>query len=225
MSQIKKNTKKEGENLSLPVYNIKGEEISKVFLSKKIANFKINNKLIAQTIRVYLSNKRQGNASTKDRGEVSGSTRKIYRQKGTGRARHGSIKAPIFVGGGVVGGPKPRDYSLKINKKQKRQALLGAFSFHFKNNNIFVLSDELFSLKEIKTKIVYDLLKKLKIENKKILFVLPQKKTNFYFASRNISNTSFINSQSINSYDILRNQKIVFFESSFEEIKKNFLEN
>lgn len=220
---IKEN--KEKDNLSLPVYDFSGKEISNLSLPKEIFKFKVNDKLLAQAVRVYLANQRQGTASTKDRGEVAGSTRKIYRQKGTGRARHGSIKAPIFVGGGIVGGPKPKDYSLKINKKQKKQALFGSLSFQFKNNNIFILSDKLLKLDNLKTKKVFDLLKKLQINSKKILFVFSDFKNSFYLALRNIPKISFIDSKSINFYEVLKNQKIIFFESSINEIKKKFIKN
>lgn len=211
------------DNLLLPVYNLEGEEISSLSLPKEIFKFKVNDKLLSQAVRVYLANQRQGTASTKDRGEVSGSTRKIYRQKGTGRARHGSIKAPIFVGGGIVGGPKPRDYSLKINKKQKKQALFGSLSLQFRNNNILIFSDKVLKSDNLKTKLAFYLLKKLKIDNKKVLFVFPDIKNNFYLSLRNIPKVSFVNSKSINFYEVLRNQKIVFFESSLEEIKKIFV--
>ena len=120
--QKKKVKKTVKAGLTIPVYGLDGKEKGAAELPKEIFTVEASPKLLAQYVRVYLVNRRQGTASTKTRGEVSGSTRKIYKQKGTGKARHGDIKAPIFTGGGVVGGPKPQDYSLKLNKKQTKKA-------------------------------------------------------------------------------------------------------
>ena len=210
-------------NLSVPVFNIKGEKIASLNLPKEIFDTKINAPLIAQYIRVYLANQRQGTASTKTRGEVSGSTRKIYRQKGTGRARHGSIKAPIFIGGGIVGGPRPRDYSLRINKKQKLQALFSALTQKNKKNNIIALSDEFTEIKP-KTKIFADFLQKLNLYGKKILLVLPRiESKNIILAARNIANLKMIGATVINPYEILRNNKILITEEAVKVIKKHFI--
>src|SRR3990172_10626024 len=147
MPKIKK-TKKEVRKknvkagLTLPVYGVDGKEKTPADLQKEIFSVEVNPRLLAQYVRVYLANQRQGNASTKTRGEVTGSTRKIYRQKGTGNARHGSIKAPIFVGGGITFGPKPRDYSLKMNKKQKTLALFSSLTVKANDKEIFALQDE-----------------------------------------------------------------------------------
>lgn len=224
LSKTKKETVKieKKDNLSLPVYDFKAKEIDSLSLPKEIFKFKINEKLLAQSVRVYLANQRQGTVSTKDRGEVAGSTRKIYRQKGTGRARHGSIKAPIFVGGGIVGGPKPRDYSLKINKKQKKQAIFASLSLQLKNKNIIIFSDKILSI-EPKTKKIFELLKNFNLNDKKVLFVLPKIEKKFILAARNIKKVDFIDAKSINAYKILSYQKLIFFESSIEEIKKNFI--
>ncbi len=223
-AKIKKETVKveKNDDLSLPVYDINVKEVNNLFLPKEIFKFTLNDKLLAQSIRVYLSNQRQGTVSTKDRGEVTGSTRKIYRQKGTGKARHGSIKAPIFVGGGVVGGPKPKDYSLKINKKQKKQAIFSSLSLQLKNKNIIIFSDKILST-ELKTKKIFELLKKLNLNNKKVLFVLPKIEKKFILAARNIKKVDFIDAKSINAYKILSCQKVILFESSIEEIKKKFI--
>lgn len=216
MPRIKKN------NLSLAVFNIKGEQQDNLSLPKEIFDVKVNPRLIAQYIRVYLANQRQGTASTKTRGEVTGSTRKIYRQKGTGRARHGDIKAPIFVGGGIVHGPKPRDYSLKINKKQKLQALYSALTQKNKENNIIALSDEFIKIKP-KTKIFAEFLQKLNLHKQKILLVLPKTgKNNLTLAVRNIPNLRIIGATVINPYEILRNQKILMTEEALATIKKHF---
>src|SRR3989338_4919632 len=135
----KTETKKSSAGLTIPVYDLNGKEKGTVELAKEIFAVEASPKLLAQYVRVYLANRRQGTASTKTRGEITGSTRKIYKQKGTGRDRHGDIKAPIFVGGGTVGGPKPRDYSLKFNKKQTKKALFYSLSLKFKEQGIFGL--------------------------------------------------------------------------------------
>ena len=182
-----------------------------------IKKIKINKNLLAQYVYVYLNNQRKGTVSTKTRGEVVGSTKKIYRQKGTGRARHGSIKAPIFVGGGVVGGPKPKDFSKKLNKKQKRKALIYALTLASKEDNIMT-SDKLFKVKS-KTKIAFEQLKKEGIEAGKERVLLVYGKDvgdNFKRAVRNINNLSYKDVNSINAYDLLLKQKIVFERKAFE---------
>ena len=129
-----RNVQKTG--LNIDVFDIKGKNVGSISLPESIFKAKVNPQVVAQAVRVYLANQRQGTSSTKTRGEVQGSTRKIYRQKGTGRARHGSIRAPIFVHGGVAFGPKPRDFSLKIPSKIKQQALFSAFSSKFSADEI-----------------------------------------------------------------------------------------
>src|SRR3989344_5158891 len=182
---------KKSGSLTVPVYEISGKEKGSLSLPKEAFSVDVNKALLAQAVRVYQSNQRQGTASTKTRGEVVGSTRKIYRQKGTGRARHGDIKAPIFVGGGIVGGPKPKDFSLKINKKQKTKAFFSALTLKLKENNIMGIVDEALKIKP-KTKIVADFLEALKFSGKKITFVLPKlEKNNFVLASRNLSKVRF----------------------------------
>lgn len=216
---------KKSIGLTIPVYDIKGKEIDKAELPKEIFNYKINKSLIAQAIRVYQFNQRQGTASTKTRGEVVGSTRKIYRQKGTGRARHGSIKAPIFVGGGVVGGPKPKDYSLTINKKQKRKAIFSALTLMFKNKKIIGLNKKSLEI-DPKTKYIIEFLKTLDLLNKKIIFVLPKiEKNNFILAARNIQRVNIVDVKSLNIFQILNCEKLIFVEDSIEVIKNHFLKN
>ncbi len=207
----------------VPVYNLSGKEEKRVLLSKDIFSVTAHPKLIAQAIRVYLANRRQNTVSTKTRAEVSGSTKKIYRQKGTGRARHGDIKAPIFVGGGVVGGPKPKDQRLSLTKKQKRKALFAALTLKLKENNLFVLSSDVLKITP-KTKIMIKFLETLKFYSQKILFVfLKIERNNFILASRNIPKVSFVEVKSLNAYQILNHDKIVFFEESLSVLQKNFL--
>src|SRR5882724_11511103 len=133
-------SKSDKKTLALDVYGLDGKVAEKVTVPAAIFGEKVNKTLLAQAVRVYLANKRQGNASTKTRGEVDGSTRKIYRQKGTGKARHGSVRAPIFVHGGVVFGPKPRDFSLSLPKKMKRKALFSALSAKLQGKELIVVS-------------------------------------------------------------------------------------
>ncbi|MFH0979637.1 MAG: 50S ribosomal protein L4 [Candidatus Roizmanbacteria bacterium] len=224
-SKIKKVTVKKTDGLTVPVYDINGKEKGNLDLPKEVFSIVVKPQLLAQAVRVYQFNQRQGTASTKTRGEVVGSTRKIYRQKGTGRARHGDIKAPIFVGGGVVGGPKPKDYSLNINKKQKRKAFFGALTLKLKEKNILGIADSALKI-EPKTKLVANFLKTLKLTGKKITFVLSKmEKKNFALATGNLSRVNLIDCQSLNTYQILSSTKLIFFESSLEVFRKHFLKN
>lgn len=223
--EVKKSTKGSSP-FEIPVYNLKGEEEKKVALPKEIFSVEVNPKLLAQYVRVYLANQRQGTASTKTRGEVAGSTRKIYRQKGTGKARHGDKKAPIFVGGGVVGGPKPRDYHLLLTKKQKRKALFGSLTLQLKENNILGLSAD--SLKTTpKTKIIIKFLQMLKITpSQKIMFVFPRlEKNNLLLAARNIPGISFVDAFSLNAYQVLQQERIIILEDALSVLQKHFLKN
>lgn len=224
--QAKKSAeKKNPSGLTIKIYDAQGSEKKTLEISKEIFSQKENPELLAQYVRVYLANQRQGTASTKTRGEVTGSTRKIYRQKGTGRARHGSIKAPIFVGGGIVGGPKPRDYSLKLNKKQKRKALFLALSLKQKEHAIYAAEKDLIAI-EPKTKLVAHFLSKIGSEFKKVLFVLPKmEKNNFIFAARNIPGVWIIDTHSINPYLLLQAEKIIFIDNALSVLEKHFLKH
>lgn len=210
-------------DLSLPIYGIDEKEESQINLPKEIFNQKINKKLLAQYVRVYLTNQKPIGGSTKTRGEVAGSTRKIYRQKGTGRARHGDIKAPIFVGGGIAHGPKPRFLTLKLNKKQKKMALFLALSLKFKENKIIVLSDKVLET-ESKTKTLVKLLKNFVDEKKpSFLLVLPSgTNDNILKAARNISYLDIVNVANLNPYLILKYKKILFLPKTIDELNKIF---
>ncbi len=208
--------------LIMKVLDLKGKEIKEVPLKKEIFASPVNERLIAQYVRVYLANQRQGTASTKMRGEVVGSTRKIYRQKGTGKARHGDIRAPIFVGGGVTFGPKPRDYSLKMNKKQQRKALFDSLTLKCKNNQIEGLEDGFLKI-EPKTKVLYLFLKQTNNNKRKTLLVLPKiEKNNLILASRNIPNLAIVAADSINAYNVLNSEKIFFVEKALELFVNHF---
>lgn len=188
---------------------------------KEIFGAKVNGQLLAQAVRVHLANARQGTLSTKTRGEVEGSNRKIYAQKGTGRARHGSIKAPIFVGGGIVFGPKPRDFSLKLPQKMKLQALISGLSDKFNQKRLFLL-DDLKNFKA-KTKEMMVLLAKLNLEMKKgklsfpALLVCDQKNQELILASRNISNLDLTPPKLLNAYQILTHKNIIFTKDALGE--------
>lgn len=217
------NTEKKKTGLTTEVIDVNGKSAGEIELPKEIFLAKINEKLLAQAVRVYLTNQRQGTSSTKTRGEVAGSTRKIYRQKGTGRARHGSIKAPIFVGGGIVFGPKPRDLSLGLPKKMKIGALFAALSSKFKSKDILVASG-LANLKA-KTSGVIKMLKNLKLEmtNSKLLvktlLVHTGNEDKLLLACRNIQNLTLAPVNLLNPYLILTNQKILFAEEAIEKLK------
>lgn len=206
------------------VYDIKGKVVSSINLPKDIFAAKINPNLMAQAVRVYLANQRQGTSSTKTRGEVKGSTRKIYRQKHTGRARHGGIRAPIFVGGGIVFGPKPRSYKLDFPKKMRRGALFSALTSKLKDKAIGVIA----GLEKVapKTKEFLPVFQKLLDEKKspkmKLLLVIPDKMKN---VSRGVKNIDFIDVFSpelLNTYQVLNHQKIVFAHEAISILEKTY---
>ncbi len=222
VKQTGQKTKKKA-GLEIDVYNLKGEKSGKVKLNKEIFDVEASPRLLAQYVRVYLANQRAGTASTKTRGEVRGSTRKIYPQKGTGRARHGDIKAPIFVGGGVVFGPKPRDFSLKINKKQRRKALFYSLTLKAREGAVAALEDRF--LKEMKkTKQFAEFLKIIGVNGERVLVVMPaQEKYYLQRAVRNIPKVEPADAESLNPYIVLRAKRIFFVKKSFEILEKVFL--
>lgn len=215
----------ESASLQISVYDLSGKEVKQIDLSKDLFDTKINKQLLAQYMRVYLANQRQGTASTKHRSEVVGSTKKIYRQKGTGNARHGSRKAPIFVGGGVQAGPKPRDYSLSMNKKQKRQALLASLSLKAQEGAITGLANEAVDMK-IKTKDFATFISKSGHDNVKTLVVLSEvKKNGLVMSARNIENITIAQATTINPYMLLNSKKIIFVEDALTKLEDHFLKN
>lgn len=234
MVRVKKNNKtkevlkkrpkeKVGPNLS--IYSLNGKEKRSIALPKEIFEIEASQKLLAQYMHVYLNNQRQGTATVKTRGQVKGSTRKIYRQKGTGKARHGDIKAPIFVGGGVVGGPSRKDYFLKLNKKQKKQALFLSLSLKYKQGDIIGLENEVLNI-EPKTKIILSFLNSLEINKKSILLVLPKlENDNLVLAARNLPNVALCSFNSINPYLVLKNEKVIFLDVSLANLNKLFNKN
>lgn len=208
-------------SINADVLDLKGKVVEKMSLPKEIFGAKINDKLMAQAVRVYLANQRSGTASTKTRGEVKGSSRKIYRQKGTGRARHGSVRAPIFVKGGIVFGPKPRDYSLDFPKKMKRAALFSALSARLKAGEIKVLKG--LAKIEPKTKEVSGVLKSLSFKKgKKVLLITPKETQNVWRASRNIEGVNLILANQLNTYETLKYGVLLFMQESIKVLEDQF---
>lgn len=222
---IAKNSPKESKNaaVSVDVYGVDGKVSGKVSLPGAIFGETVNKTLIAQAVRVYLANQRQGNASTKSRGEVDGSTRKIYRQKGTGRARHGGVRAPIFVKGGIAHGPKPRDFGLSMPKKMKRKALFSALSAKAQDSQVMVLSG--IEKLEPKTKVFAEMLKKLGVADKKqkLLFVTTADAAATKRAGRNIPGVSFIAVNQLNTYEVLHTKNLVLLKDAVTEMEKFYL--
>ncbi|MCF6180799.1 50S ribosomal protein L4 [Lutibacter sp.] len=206
--------------MKVAVLDIQGKDTGrKVELSDTVYNIEPNNHAVYLDVKQYLANKRQGTHKAKERADISGSTRKIKKQKGTGTARAGSIKSPIFRGGGRVFGPRPRDYSFKLNKNLKRLARRSALSIQAKENNILVVED--FSFEAPKTKNITSVLKALGVENKKSLFVLAEPNNNVYLSSRNLKSVKIVMNTGLSTYELLNANKIIFSESSLEGIESN----
>ncbi len=205
--------------LSVPLFDSKGLKAGVVSLPEDVFGVKINKPLMAQAVRVYLANQRQGTHSTKTRGEVNLSTRKIYKQKGTGRARHGAASAPIFVKGGVAFGPKPRDYSLKLPQKMKKAALYSALSQKVKDGDVIVVSG--LSKIEPKTKFMDVLVKKISNGRKSLLVTSsdPKDLESVYRAGRNLKNLEMSQARLLNTYEVLKYKNVIFMKESLEAIK------
>jgi large subunit ribosomal protein L4 len=204
--------------MEVAVIKTTGEQTSrKVNLSDAIFAIEPNDHAIYLDVKSILANQRQGTHKSKQRNEISGSTRKIKRQKGTGGARAGSIKNPQFRGGGRIFGPVPRDYSIKINKKIKDLARKSALTYKARENAIAVLED--FSFAEPKTKNYLNLLSALAAADKKTLLVLPEANKNIILSGRNIKNTKITTADQINTYDVLNADKLIFLESSVAKVE------
>jgi large subunit ribosomal protein L4 len=207
--------------MELTVYKINGETTDrKVVLKDEIFAFEPNDHAIYLDVKQIMANKRQGTHKSKERGEIAGSTRKIKRQKGTGTARAGSIKSPVFRGGGRVFGPQPRDYSFKLNKKVKRIARKSALTYKAEGQSIVVVED--FNFDAPRTKDFVGMLKAFQLDNQKVLLVTPETKSNVYLSARNIQKVKYLNANSINTYDILNANKIILVESALEKIESMF---
>ncbi|MBN1116227.1 MAG: 50S ribosomal protein L4 [Bacteroidales bacterium] len=205
--------------MELAVLNTAGKDTGKkVTLDEKIFGVEPNDHAIYLDVKQYLANQRQGTHKSKERGEVAGSTRKIKRQKGTGTARAGSVKSPVFRGGGRAFGPRPRNYGFKLNKKVKQLARLSALSYKAKEQAIMIVED--FSLEAPKTKDFINVLNNLNISDKKSLMVLNDQNKNLYLSSRNLKTSKVVKLSELNTYDILNCANLVFIESSLESLQK-----
>jgi large subunit ribosomal protein L4 len=206
--------------MEVKVLDFNGKDTGrKVQLSDAVFAIEPNNHAVYLDVKQYLANQRQGTHKAKERAEVAGSTRKIKKQKGTGTARAGSAKNPLFKGGGTVFGPRPRSYSFKLNKNLKRLARKSAFSIKAKEANIIVLED--FNFETPNTKNFINVLKALELENKKSLFVLGDVNKNVYLSSRNLKVSSVVSSLELSTYAILNANNLVLLESSLEIIEEN----
>ena len=205
--------------MNVAVVKNNGEDTGrKVSLSKDIFSIEPNDHAIYLDVKQYLANQRQGTHKSKERADIVGSTRKIKKQKGTGTARAGSIKSPIFRGGGRVFGPQPRNYSFKLNKKVKALARKSALTYKAKDKAIAILED--FTFEAPKTKDYLAMLTNLSLNDKKTLLVLPASDKNIVLSSRNIQNSKIVTADQINTYDVLNADSLVFVESSVEKIEK-----
>ena len=204
--------------MEIAVLKNSGEDTGrKVSLSDDIFAIEPNDHAIYLDVKQYLANQRQGTHKSKERAEISGSTRKIKKQKGTGTARAGSIKSPIIRGGGRVFGPKPRNYGFKLNKKLKALARKSALAYKAKDKNLMILED--FSFETPKTKDFANVLRSLSISDKKTLFVVSKEEKNVVISARNLQNTKVITADTLSTYDVLNADSLLISESSVEKIE------
>ncbi len=204
--------------MEFKVLNKQGAETGRtVTLSTDIFGVEPNDHAIYLDVKQFMANQRQGTHKTKDRAEISRSTRKIFRQKGTGGARHGSLKSGIFVGGAIIHGPRPRDYSFKLNKKLKRLARVSALSYKAKDNQIVVIED--FNMSNPKTSEFVGLLKALNISGRS-LFVTPDTDKNVYLSGRNIEGNTVMRAADLNTYEVLKASSLILTESSISKIEE-----
>ena len=205
--------------MKVAVHNIKGKETTKkVDLKKNIFGIEPNDHAIYLDVKQYLANQRTGTSKTKERGEITGSRRKIRKQKGSGMARVGDIKNPIFRGGGRTFGPKPRDYDSKLNKKVKRLARKSALTYKAKDNNIIVLED--FTFDTPKTKDYSNILNNLEQANSKTLMVLPEANANIVLSSNNLKKAKVVRASNLCTYDIMNANTLLILEGSVKEIEE-----
>ena len=205
--------------MEVSVLNIKGENTGrKVTLDESIFGIEPNEHVVYMAVRQYLANQRQGTHKSKERSEISGSTRKLGRQKGGGGARRGDINSPLLVGGARVFGPRPRDYYFKLNKKVKQLARKSALSQKAIENAIIVVED--FSFETPNTKVFVEMLNKLNVCEKKQLFVLPSSNKNVYLSARNLKKTDMVMASNLNTYGIMNSDVLVISEGSLEIISE-----
>ena len=203
--------------MEVSVLNINGQETGrKVTLNESIFGITPNDNVLYLDVKQYLANQRQGTAKSKERSEISGSTRKLGRQKGGGGARRGDINSPLLVGGGRVFGPKPRDYRFKLNKKVKTLARKSALSYKAQESAIIILED--FNLEAPKTKEFVNVVKNLKIDSKKVLLLLPEVNKNVYLSARNLQRSEVMLASTLNAYKVLNADVLVFTEKSLQVV-------
>lgn len=203
--------------MDINVLDIKGQETGrKVTLNENIFGIEPNDHVLYLAVKQYLADQRQGTAKSKERSEHAGSTRKLGRQKGGGGARRGDINSPVLVGGGRVFGPKPRDYSFKLNKKVKTLARKSALAYKAQENSIVVVED--FNLEAPKTKDFVNIAKNLKVDSKKVLLVLPEVEKNVYLSARNLQKAEVMTAAQVNSYKVLNADVVVITENSLKVI-------
>ncbi len=204
--------------MEIAVIKNSGEDTGrKVKLSKAVFGIEPNDHAIYLDVKQFLASQRQGTHKSKERADITGSTRKIKKQKGTGTARAGSIKSPIFRGGGRAFGPRPRDYDFKLNKKLKAVARRSALTYKAKDKSLVILED--FNFESPKTKDFVNVLNSLSLSDKKTLLVLGDQSNNVYLSSRNIPNTKVVTADSLNTYDVLNAESLLLSESSVEKIE------
>jgi large subunit ribosomal protein L4 len=207
--------------MEINVVNVSGQETgAKVQLSDTVFAIEPNDHAIYLDVKQYLANQRQGTHKSKQRNEISGSTRKLHKQKGTGGARAGSIKSPLFNGGGRVFGPQPRDYGFKLNKKLKQLARRSALSYKAQDNSIVVLED--FTFESVKTKSFIKLVADLNLTNEKTLLVLPAANNNIYLSSRNLKKAKVITADQLSTYDVLNAGKLLLTTGSVKTLEEAF---
>jgi large subunit ribosomal protein L4 len=205
--------------MKVKVYDSKGTVTSKsVTLSEGVFGIEPNNHAIYLDVKQHLANRRQGTHKSKERNEISGSTKKLKKQKGTGGARAGSAKSGTRVGGGRIFGPRPRNYHFKLNMKLKRLARKSAFSFLAKNDSLMVIEN--INFETAKTKDLSNLVSNLNLASDKVLFILAEKNDNVYLSSRNLGKVKVVTTDSFNTYDLLNAKKVVLAENSLEKIEK-----
>jgi len=205
--------------MELAIYNIEGKDTGrKAQLNDAVFAIEANEHAVYLDVKQYLANQRQGTHKAKERSEVSGSTRKLHKQKGGGGARIGDINSPVLVGGGRVFGPRPRDYRFKLNKKLKSLARKSALTYKAQDNQIIIVED--FSFEAPKTKDFVKITKNLEVADKKVLLVLASQEKNVFLSARNLPNANIISASDVNTYALLNNKAIILTESSLEVINK-----
>lgn len=205
--------------MKIDVFDKKGKSVEKMELDKNVFGVEPNQTLLSQYVRVFRANQRQGTSSTKERSEVRGGGRKPWRQKGTGRARHGSIRSPLWVGGGIAHGPRPKSWNLSLPKRMKRAAIVSALSLKQSKNQVKVLKN--LTMKEPKTKEVVEILKNLKLRGKTLL-VLDKNDANIVKSARNIEKLSVSLGENLNGYDLISNQDVLFLKDAVIKLQEKY---